>query len=303
MVSIIVPCYNVVEYLEDCADSLVHQTYKNIEIILVDDGSTDATGALCDQLADLHSNFRVVHKQNGGLASARNTGFEEASGEYVAFIDSDDFVHSQYIELLLKTVLENQSDFSFCTYRGYENVHEVREWTAKQYSFAQLQKENFTRENLNWELAMGTRFSIEIVVAWNKLYRREIFEKIQYPTNKDPEDEFFAHHLFNLTAKATYIDAPLNFYRENRAGSLGTNFKKSKNKKVEITKLWLERKNFYRKTGQKEAEILANFKLQRLDPKDNNISLPMLLSTLFYSKFSWKAKLKSTLLYLRIISK
>ncbi len=112
LVSIIVPVYNVERYIEECASSLINQTYRDIEIILVDDGSTDGSGALCDRIADTDPRIRVRHKANGGLSDARNCGLREASGEWISFVDSDDWVSPVFIEALLRAALETGCEIS-----------------------------------------------------------------------------------------------------------------------------------------------------------------------------------------------
>ena len=113
-ISIIVPVYNVEQYLERCVESLINQTYKNIEIILVDDGATDNSGQLCDELAQRDPRIVVYHKVNGGLSDARNYGIDKASGDYIGFIDSDDFIDDDMYEVLLSNILEYNAFISFC---------------------------------------------------------------------------------------------------------------------------------------------------------------------------------------------
>lgn len=124
LVSIIVPVYNVEPYIDECLDSLVNQTYKNIEIILVDDGSTDNSGKICDDYRDRYSNIKVIHKQNQGLGMARNTGLDCVSGEFVYFFDSDDYVETDEIEYLLNKIIENDVDVCLT---GYKSVNDQKE--------------------------------------------------------------------------------------------------------------------------------------------------------------------------------
>lgn len=119
-VSIIVPIYNVEKYLDRCVQSLIHQTLKNIEIILVDDGSPDNCPAMCDEYAKQDNRIKVVHKKNAGLGMARNSGIEVATGEFVAFVDSDDYVDTSMFELLYKEALKTQADAVFCAYQIHD---------------------------------------------------------------------------------------------------------------------------------------------------------------------------------------
>ena len=123
-ISVIVPVYNVEQYLERCVDSIINQTYKNLEIILVNDGSTDNSGQLCDELAKKDSRIRVIHKENGGVSEARNFGVKEISGEYVIFIDSDDYINKRMINVLYSQIKLEEADVSVCGVMNvYENNH------------------------------------------------------------------------------------------------------------------------------------------------------------------------------------
>ena len=117
LISVVVPIYNVEQYLERCIDSILHQTYEHLEIILVDDGSPDNSGAICDSYLSLDQRIKVIHKRNGGLSDARNAGLEMASGEFIAFIDSDDTIMPEMIEKLYERIDTDRSDMAFCGYR------------------------------------------------------------------------------------------------------------------------------------------------------------------------------------------
>ena len=114
LISVIVPVFNVEKYLERCVETIVNQTYKNLEIILVNDGSTDNSGELCDELAKKDNRIKVVHKENGGLSDARNTGERESTGEYIIFIDSDDYIHHEMLNTLYTQIVEKNADVSIC---------------------------------------------------------------------------------------------------------------------------------------------------------------------------------------------
>ena len=125
MISVIVPVYRVEKYLKRCVDSILQQTYENIEIILVDDGSPDQSGKICDDIARIDSRVRVIHKKNGGLSSARNAALEIINGDYVSFVDSDDLIHPQMFELLLNKMLENNSDVVCTGLRNFSSTNVV----------------------------------------------------------------------------------------------------------------------------------------------------------------------------------
>ena len=119
MISVVVPVYNVEKYINDCIDSIINQTYRELEIILVDDGSNDSSGAICDEYAMKDDRIRVIHKKNGGLAEARNKGIDSANGSYLAFIDSDDHINVHMMDILLNNLIKTDSDISVCRFHKY----------------------------------------------------------------------------------------------------------------------------------------------------------------------------------------
>ncbi len=217
LISIVVPIYKVEKYLEKCVESICNQTYRNLEIILVDDGSPDQCGAMCEEYASKDDRIKVIHKKNGGLSDARNAGIDVAKGTYIGFVDSDDYIHPSMFEILYKAVKENDAEISVCNffkvedgeyvnYKGISNVNSVvfdTEREYAQYAFEEKTMDFFT-------------------VAWNKLYKRELFDEIRYPFGKIHEDEFTTYKLFHLSKKAVYVKEDLYFYVQ-RAGSIMAN--------------------------------------------------------------------------------
>ena len=179
-ISVIVPVYNVEAYLEMCVESILKQTYTNLEILLVNDGSTDNSGELCDQLAQRDQRIRVIHKENGGLSDARNRGIEEASSDLIGFIDSDDYIDEDMYETLYRQMLESNADLSMCGH--YDVYHQIPE---KQVATIQT-----------WELSpqeaikMVMEAKILSVTAVNKLYKKELFEHLRFEVGKIAEDAF-----------------------------------------------------------------------------------------------------------------
>lgn len=200
-ISIIVPICNVCEYVGKCIESIINQTYKNLEIMLVDDGSTDESGTICDRYASLDSRIRVFHKENGGLSDARNYAIERATGDLIGFIDGDDWIHPQMYELLSHVMEQQKADVVTC---GFEQ---------KDIYFG---NKRYTLEELMVETMSGTEAISNIdkplVVAWNKLYRKEIFKDIRYPVGKIHEDEYVIHRIFYLCKSVSVIQQPLYFY-------------------------------------------------------------------------------------------
>lgn len=178
LISVILPIYNVSEYLERAINSVITQTYKNIEIILVDDGSTDDSGIICDRFADTDSRIKVIHKQNGGLSSARNAGIEIALGEYLTFIDSDDYVDEDYVEYLYKLVCEYNVPMSICSHTVvYENG-------------TVLKKETGERQCLDAHKVLERILYDEDIdlSAWAKMYHKSLFKNIRFKEGRLFED-------------------------------------------------------------------------------------------------------------------
>lgn len=184
-ISVIVPVYNVDRWLDRCIHSIVNQTYKEQEIILVDDGSTDKSGSLCDRWSKIDSRIRVIHKENGGLSDARNYGIEIATGEYITFIDSDDFIDESYLHYLYDLIIQNNSDLSVCQLFTVNDLGDSIEKKNKSNTAKNViiikGKEECMRQFLI-DSKIGT-------VAWRKLYKSGLFKSdIRYPKGKYHED-------------------------------------------------------------------------------------------------------------------
>ena len=200
-VSIILPIYNVEKYVEKCVDSVRNQTYENIEIILVDDGSKDDSGKICDKLSAEDSRIKVVHKRNGGLASARNAGYEVASGKYLMYIDSDDCVKDDVVKRCVDAIERETSDVVIFGYEKISeegNVLEVCSWDSKSYSYDEMIQYLY---KAICEMSFG--------YAWNKLYRKSVLDKSEVLGDAkviDREDLVYNMELLRCWNKVTYID-------------------------------------------------------------------------------------------------
>ena len=216
LISIIIPVYNVVPYLKRCIDSVLHQTYRHIEIILVDDGSTDYSGEICEEYAKKDPRIIVIHKANGGLSDARNVGIVKASGDYIAFIDSDDYVCGRYIERLLHRLLKNNADIVICDYfRGVEERFPVN---TKQHGETQI----FNSKDIlkQWH---GKYKHIE-TMAWNKLYRKALFTEnnIFFPVGCLFEDVYITHLLIDKAEKIVIMNEKLYYYFQRQGSTMHT---------------------------------------------------------------------------------
>lgn len=219
LVSIIIPVYKVEKYLNKCVESVVNQTYKNLEIILVDDGSPDNCPNMCEDWVKKDSRIKVIHRKNGGLSAARNSGIEVAKGEYFCFVDSDDYVAKDYVKSLYESLKSNNADMAIC------EVTEVNE----KYNVIDDKK---TRERLTNCVKTGLELldlilpakTYAYVVAWNKLYKRKLFNNLRYAEGKIHEDEYIIHRIFARCNRVAIIDKPLYYYLKRGDSIIGIGF-------------------------------------------------------------------------------
>lgn len=253
LVSIVVPIYNVEKMLRRCIESILLQTYDNTEVILVDDGSTDNSGKIADEYKRTNSKINVIHKENGGLSDARNEGIKVAQGEYICFIDSDDFIHKRYVEILLNACEEKSCDIAVCDYISVDDIQaekidtgeEVRENSISVYNSIDM------LHRLYNETYAST------VVAWNKLYKRSIFENIVYPVGKIHEDEATTYKLLYKADKVAVLDSKLYFYYQNMDSITR---KKYNIKRLDILTAVEERREFYKENGLEELFFEDSYK-------------------------------------------
>lgn len=206
-ISVIVPVYNVEQYLERCVDSIINQTYTNLEIILVNDGSTDNSGKLCDELAKKDERIRVIHKENGGLSDARNRGIDESESDLVGFIDSDDYIDSDMYEVLLKNLNDTDADLSMCAlYDVYNNTPEAQVINKETWKLSSEQA-----------IKMVMEAKILSVTAVNKLYRKSLFTDLKFEVGKIAEDAFIMIKLLDKCEKIVATNEKKYYYvhREN----------------------------------------------------------------------------------------
>lgn len=188
LVSVIVPVYNAISYLDTCVGGIVSQSYPELEILLVDDGSTDSSGVLCDKWAEKDSRIRVIHKANGGQSTARNAGLDVCKGNYVVFVDADDCIHRELIAYLHQLMLELEADLSVCEYRyltGNGNVLNQFQDNGQTVSFSQ--------EEALRELCNDTLFSSS---PWAKMFKKEAFQNLRFPEGHIFEDLGTIYKLF-----------------------------------------------------------------------------------------------------------
>ena len=211
LVSVIVPVYKVEPYLDRCVASILAQTYPNLEVILVDDGSPDNCPALCDAWAQRDARIRVIHKKNGGLSDARNVGLDAASGAYISFVDSDDYIAENFIETLYDLLHEYHTDISAVHWKlVYADAPEVPAPLSSRnvtlFQGADAIRELFTEDTY-------------ACYAWNKLCKRELFDTIRFPVGRIMEDLGIAHKILFDAGQIVYSDEPLYYYYQ-RDGSI-----------------------------------------------------------------------------------
>lgn len=244
-VSVIVPIYNVEDYLEDCLNSIINQTYKNLEIILINDGSKDNSKNICDCYAKKDMRIKVIHQENGGLSIARNEGIKKASGDYLTFIDSDDYIELNMIEKLVKALKKDDADLSICNRKEYFDYKNHYKYTFKNdKKYLLLDKISALKELCS--------FNLFDMSAWAKLYKKNLFKDILFPEDKLSEDYYIMYILFAKCEKISYINDYLYIYRQRR-GSI------SKNKKINYDyKLAAEEQMKYLNKNYPKLKIYAN---------------------------------------------
>lgn len=213
LISVIVPVYNTEKYIRECLDSILVQSLGNFELILIDDGSTDGSGKICDEYADKDSRIKVIHKENGGRSSARNRGLDEATGHYICFIDSDDTVKITFLERLFRRIIKCNAELAICDFDAARLTP-----ASKTYDAFGVMSSDDCRQ---WLYDHYSRENVLMVATCNKMYKKEIFRDLRYPEGKIHEDEFVIGPILNRIQTAIFINEKLYNYRDNDAGITG----------------------------------------------------------------------------------
>lgn len=205
LISVIVPVYNVKKYVEKCLDSILRQKYKNLDIVVVDDGSDDGSSEICDNLEKKDKRVRVFHKKNGGLSDARNFGLRKAKGDIVMFVDSDDFVNEDFVGAMLESMKKNNADVVVC---GYNDIVPNEENMSGGEAAVRLLTHH---ENVD-------------TVTWNKMFKKDLFIKneIWFPVGKKHEDTLTTYKLLAKAKKVSYIDKPLYYCVDRKSSIMNT---------------------------------------------------------------------------------
>lgn len=214
LISIVVPVYNVEEYLKQCLDSILEQTYSNWELILVNDGSTDSSGLICQEYAEKDARIRYFEKENGGLSDARNYGIEQAQGEYLTFVDSDDFLDASHLSVLYNALVNNDADISIANYANYQTS------TATFYlhTFGDYYEKIYTSEELIDDLSFLERNDLSFSTIWGSLYKKRVFSFLRFPKGVIGEDVALIYKMYTQVDKIVYVHKDTYIYRENDSG-------------------------------------------------------------------------------------
>lgn len=206
LVSMIIPVYGVEAYLGECLETVLNQTYLNLEVILIDDESPDHCPEICDQYAKKDARIKVIHQKNGGAANARNHGLDMATGEYICFIDSDDKIEKTYVEKLLEAIKESQSDVAVCSFRQWykDKMQNSTGFENKEYS-----GKDYIRKFLSdWTCGL----------IWNKMFHKKTLEGVRFEEGHKIDDEFFTYQAILKAEKVKIFDEPLYWYRMRKSG-------------------------------------------------------------------------------------
>lgn len=215
LISVIVPVYKVEECLDKCVRSIVEQTYSNLEIILVDDGSPDRCGAMCDEWAEKDSRIRVIHKENGGLSDARNAGLKIATGNLISFIDSDDWIDPKFLEFLLEAMESQNAQIAACAVELVDESGQVLN-LRRTVQAPVVDKMEALRRLI---LEDGIQQTV-----WNKLYRRQVLEGIFFEKGKCHEDDFWTYQIFDRMDRLAIVERPMYFYLQRSGSIMGTGY-------------------------------------------------------------------------------
>ncbi len=250
-ISVIIPIFNVESYLVQTLESLMYQTFKDIEIICVDDGSTDNSGTICERLARVDNRIHVIRQKNHGTSAARNAGMAVAAGKYISFVDGDDWLHPNFLEVLYRLCEDNECDIAQC---GFAMIWPEKDITAAVFCEAAVFKghdmalRNFLPED-GWRN----------IVVWNKLYRRELLANVKFPYAKGHEDEYFTYQVLYNAAYVAVTECPLYYYRQRSDSFTGNGFAVDKAlDKVEAIK----QKSVFYKDKDKRLFFLASLEYE-----------------------------------------
>lgn len=214
LISIIIPVYNVEKYLDKCLDTIINQTYKNIEIIIVNDGSTDNSLDICNKYKSLDNRVKLFSIKNTGLSGARNYGIKKSTGKYLSFIDSDDYIDLDMIEVLYRNIINEKADLSCCSF--YEVFKDgIKKKSKEDKTYIMNGKKTIEKSFLDEGLSVYT---------WNKLYDKKLFKNIEFPLHKKSQDRYIMYEIFDKAKRVVY-QSICKYYYVQRKSSTANNLK------------------------------------------------------------------------------
>ncbi len=245
MISVIVPVYKVEKYLDQCVASIVSQSFSDLEIILVDDGSPDNCPAMCDAWAKRDSRIRVIHKENGGLSDARNAGMAAAKGSFIGFVDSDDIIPPEMYQVLFSLLKQDDSDIAAC------GIKQFGDKGASLHTMTSSGKYCFTTEEALHELILERHLKQPV---WYKLYRRATIINIPFPVGKYHEDVFWSYQAIGAARRVSVVDSPYYLYRQRVDSIMGTVFS---TKRFDVLEAYMQRQHYLELHFPSLVEIAA----------------------------------------------
>lgn len=249
LISVIVPVYNVERYLEKCIRSILEQSYSEFELLLINDGSTDKSREICEELSKLDDRIRLYHKSNGGLSDARNYGLNRIRGQYVAFIDSDDYVHENYLKDLYCNIKKHDAMVSICS---FVLVGE----DGRQIDIEQFDSNTQVILGLDLLERVLTSNGYKYVVAWNKLYKSILFDDLRFDKGKLYEDEFINFRIFYNSFKVAVVHTPLYYYLQRKGSIIKSSMTMEKlEMSIELHK---KRLQFYQEKSNQKLYSMAS---------------------------------------------
>lgn len=244
LVSVIVPCYKVEKYLPNCIESVINQTYDNWELILVDDGSPDDSGKIADEYAKRDKRVKVIHKANAGVAAARNSGVEIAEGEYATFLDSDDFLHKDFLKDMLELAHRTKADVTQCGYvRGNDMEFPTIKHTRCEHVYT------------SHEIFIA---DVAKIIVWGKLIKTEILKAIKIPEGRYFEDDLVTWRWYYAANRIAVTNAPYYYYTLNDASQMAQHKKKPN---LSFIEAYDERIKFFKETREKDLEDCSHRQL------------------------------------------
>jgi glycosyltransferase involved in cell wall biosynthesis len=280
-ISVIVPVYKVEQYLHQCIDSILAQTFTDFELILIDDGSPDNCGAICDEYTKQDARIKVIHQENGGLSAARNAGIDIAKGEYLTFIDSDDLIKDIYLEKLLLSLTDNDTDISICGMLSFDDG------TKPQETDEQITDYPIIMNGRDACLSVYQMDGKVPIMAWGKLYKTNLFNTIRYPLGMIHEDDATTPKLFYRSPRINIISDKLYFYRSRTDSITSKPFSAKRFDGVRAVQLCID---YFIEAGDSQIVMLARTAKKVMQAKTvirayENNNAEQIPSNYFMSKF------------------